>query len=67
MNRAIRYSTLDINGMKNYYYFNAASSSPLLVNTPFTRGLFGTRNERNSIRNIEVGAPSQEGFESHDM
>lgn len=52
----------DINGTKKYY-FNA----PLSVDTPFTRGLFGTRNERNSIRNIEVSAPSQEGFESHDM
>lgn len=48
------------------YYFNAVPS-PLSADTPFTRGLFGTRNERNSIRNIEVSAPSQEGFESHDM
>lgn len=60
-----RYSDFDINGTKKYY-FNAAPS-PLSADTPFTRGLFGTRNERNSIRNIEVSAPSQEGFESHDM
>lgn len=40
--------------------------TPGATTTP-TYQLFGARNERNSIRNIEVNVPSREGFKSHGM